>query len=702
MEPIIDIEHKIRKGLQEKNVTIIVFFDLKAAYDSIDHTYLLSTLAEKGIKGRMFRWIRNLLSNRKIQVAIEDVLSSEQEINNGVIQGSGISTILFDIIMSTIPEVEPITSDEFADDIAFCVTADTLEEAELLMQDAIERFSLWCKKLKLIINVQKTKAMCFTTKRTNTPVLSLDGVDIEVVKTFRYLGVIFDAPYLTWKPHITMLKDKCHEKLNILKALSTTSWGADRQSLLRINEALSRSKIAYGCPAVLTASDTNLKTLEIIQNSALRVSLGAWRTSNVSALQVEANVVPLLLFIQEQGIKYYYKVLAQGPGHMVHDLIINDRDILNRVWTGICKKPFVLKIREIIDQWGLPRIPNVDNIRYPEMPPWFNIKKVVFDNLQTHTTKAMGPVQNNVNTLATLNTTYSDFLCIYTDGSKAKDNSTGAAFYVPERDFTSKWRLQDTSSIVSAELSALKKATDWLLLQNPPGKSVILTDSKSSLFLLLHKKPKVFTATVQQIQSNLLRLNEIGWTLHFQWIPSHCNIRGNDLVDKAANDARLLPDINHSLELVDLQRHVKCCQAVKWQSLWDMEKQQGTFLGQIKDKLGDWDWCRHAHREIDVAMTRFRLGKIGLNKYLYDIDRSETRICTQCNSGSVEDINHHIFHCTAFTDARQKLIDDLRRLNITVLEINTLLGGSRFSPHIKVLINESMARFIRNCKRLIQ
>ena len=50
----------------------------------------------------------------------------------------------------------------------------------------------------------------------------------------------------------------------------------------------------------------------------------------------------------------------------------------------------------------------------------------------------MGPVQNNVNTLATLNTTYSDFLCIYTDGSKAKDNSTGAAFYVPERDFTSR------------------------------------------------------------------------------------------------------------------------------------------------------------------------------------------------------------------------------------------------------------------------
>ena len=79
----------------------------------------------------------------------------------------------------------------------------------------------------------------------------------------------------------------------------------------------------------------------------------------------------------------------------------------------------------------------------------------------------------------------------------------------------------------------------------------------------MHKKPKVFTAYVQSIQSNLLKLNEIGWTLIFQWIPSHCDIKPNDLVDKAANDARLLPVSNEKLELVDLQRHVKCRQAVR-------------------------------------------------------------------------------------------------------------------------------------------
>ncbi|CAL4066066.1 unnamed protein product, partial [Meganyctiphanes norvegica] len=162
----------------------------------------------------------------------------------------------------------------------------------MMMQDAIERFAIWCKNLKLSINVQKTKTMCFTTKRDNTPILKLDNTEIECVKTYKYLGVIFDAPYLTWKPHINMVKYECMRKLNILRALSGTSWGADRENLLKIYEAICRSRINYGCPAFLTASDTNLKTLQIIQNSALRVALGAWRSTNTSALHVEANIVP--------------------------------------------------------------------------------------------------------------------------------------------------------------------------------------------------------------------------------------------------------------------------------------------------------------------------------------------------------------------------------------------------------------------------
>ena len=209
-----------------------------------------------------------------------------------------------------------------------------------------------------------------------------------------------------------------------------------------------------------------------------------------------------------------------------------------------------------------------------------------------------------------------------------------------------------------------------------------------------------FAASVQAIQNNLLTLIQKGGTLLFQWVPSHCNIQPNDFVDKAANDARLITDINEHIELVDLYRHVKSRQAVRWQTFWDLDKQE-TFLGNIKDKLGHWDWCRHANRFTDVIMTRFRLGKVELNKYLKGIKKSDTDLCLHCNSGDVEDIHHYLLHCTAFTDARQKLKDDLRRLNVHVMNINILLGDSGYSPQTKKRINDAMAKYILNSKRLV-
>ena len=39
VEPIISLEHQIGKGLVKKKNTIVVFFDLKAAFDTVDHMY---------------------------------------------------------------------------------------------------------------------------------------------------------------------------------------------------------------------------------------------------------------------------------------------------------------------------------------------------------------------------------------------------------------------------------------------------------------------------------------------------------------------------------------------------------------------------------------------------------------------------------------------------------------------------------------
>ena len=93
-----------------KKTTVIVFFDLKAAFDSVDHIILLKTLADLNIGGQMLSFIKNFLTNRKIQVNLENKFSRTLNINTGVPQGSILSPILFILLLSTIPNVLPIIS----------------------------------------------------------------------------------------------------------------------------------------------------------------------------------------------------------------------------------------------------------------------------------------------------------------------------------------------------------------------------------------------------------------------------------------------------------------------------------------------------------------------------------------------------------------------------------------------------------------
>ena len=76
-----------------------------------------------------------------------------------------------------------------------------------------------------------------------------------------------------------MVKTDCNARLNVMRALTGTTWGADRRSLLTIYITLIRSKIAYGSQAILAACPSNIKKLEVIENTALRIATGAWNNT---------------------------------------------------------------------------------------------------------------------------------------------------------------------------------------------------------------------------------------------------------------------------------------------------------------------------------------------------------------------------------------------------------------------------------------
>ena len=126
---------------------------------------------------------------------------------------------------------------------------------------------------------------------------------IPVVDDFKFLGLIFDRK-LSFIPHIKYLKANCLKAFNLLKYLSHTNWGADRTVLLQLYLSLIRSKLDYGSIVYGSARKSYLMELDTVHHQGLRLALGAFRTSPVESLYVEAEEPSLNLRREKLALQY--------------------------------------------------------------------------------------------------------------------------------------------------------------------------------------------------------------------------------------------------------------------------------------------------------------------------------------------------------------------------------------------------------------
>ena len=122
---------------------------------------------------------------------------------------------------------------------------------------------------------------CNLRKLHHEPTLTLNGLAIPVVQEQKFLGVIFDNK-LSFIPHIKYLKARCLKALNLIKVVSRFDWGADSIVLIRLYRALVRSKLDYGSIVYGSARKSYIGMLDTVHHQGIRLSLGAFKTSQVS------------------------------------------------------------------------------------------------------------------------------------------------------------------------------------------------------------------------------------------------------------------------------------------------------------------------------------------------------------------------------------------------------------------------------------
>jgi len=83
-----------------------------------------------------------------------------------------------------------------------------------------------------------------------------------------------------------------------------------RATLLHLYRSLIRSKLYYGAIVYGSARKSYLRMLDPIQNQALRLCLGAFRTSPATSLHVEANEMPMELRRRRLASQYSLKICS--------------------------------------------------------------------------------------------------------------------------------------------------------------------------------------------------------------------------------------------------------------------------------------------------------------------------------------------------------------------------------------------------------
>jgi hypothetical protein len=202
---IIELVDRVTKAIDKGEYTIGIFLD------TIDHKILIQKLDHYGIQGKTRLWFQDYLRNREQIVKFNQIKSKEMVIKSGVPQGSILGPILFLLYINDIENCSKLISFIlFADDTNIFYSNKCLKTLSNIIQTEIDKVAEWLHVNKLSLNTTKTKVILFRSpnkKPSQIIKISINGKNIEQVKTTTFLGIIIDE-CLTWKDHIAKVTKK--------------------------------------------------------------------------------------------------------------------------------------------------------------------------------------------------------------------------------------------------------------------------------------------------------------------------------------------------------------------------------------------------------------------------------------------------------------------------------------------------------------
>lgn len=238
-----------------KGKLYVLFVDFLNAFPSIRHDLLWRKLLVCGLSLKFIKICKSIYDNATIAVRSSQGVTDAVEVTEGVLQGETLSPLLFSLFLSDFESyfrergVEGVSVDHrsdifckaYADDLAiFAINPSDLKKK-------IKHLEQYCKNNGLSVNKQKTKIMIFHKGRLQEKYNTFyyEKEQIEIVKTFCYLGVDFSASGL-FHAQLEKAKKSVKIALNSIMSLLHGTRVSDWNVKEKLIDSLVTSGLLYG------------------------------------------------------------------------------------------------------------------------------------------------------------------------------------------------------------------------------------------------------------------------------------------------------------------------------------------------------------------------------------------------------------------------------------------------------------------------
>jgi hypothetical protein len=169
-----------------KSKVILLLLDLSAAFDTVNHSILLTKLKQQfGITGTVLDWFKSYLDGRSFTVTIDRCKSKRCFLRIGVPQGSILGPILLILYtkeLETIVKKHGFNIHLYADDtqlyIEFNPLCQNMTNIEENLINCLKEVKDWMTSNRLKLNSDKTEILTVQTKH-NSSIRSFKAIELE-------------------------------------------------------------------------------------------------------------------------------------------------------------------------------------------------------------------------------------------------------------------------------------------------------------------------------------------------------------------------------------------------------------------------------------------------------------------------------------------------------------------------------------------